>query len=201
MDDKFDEIENIGAHEIQQYQQNRYPLFFLDVCEEIIPGKYVKAKKNFTYNEWYFPAHFADEPNVPGFIQLEILAQTFIMTFLTIPEYKGKKTAFLDVENLCMRKKIVPGDTLIAEAFLEKFRRGIAEGYVTATVNGEKALSVRLRIGVPDIVKMYTPPEKVKALYTRHVQFDLFLCFLLFYVSQLQVQKINLTNFKDHGGY
>ena len=72
---KYEPIYNIGAYEIQKYQQNRYPLFFLDVVEEAIPGKYVRAKKNFTYDEWYFPAHFEDEPNVPGFIQMEILAE------------------------------------------------------------------------------------------------------------------------------
>ena len=57
---KYEPIYNIGAYEIQQYQQNRYPLFFLDVVEEVIPGEYVRAKKNFTYDEWFFPAHFAD---------------------------------------------------------------------------------------------------------------------------------------------
>ena len=30
-----------------------------------------------------FPAHYEDEPNVPGFIQVESLVQTFIMTFLS----------------------------------------------------------------------------------------------------------------------
>ena len=161
MENEYEPIYNIGAYEIQQYQQNRYPVFFLDVCEEIIPGKYVKAKKNLTYNEWYFPAHFADEPNVPGFIQLEILAQTFIMTFLSIPEYKGKKTAFLDVTDFHMRKAIVPGDTLIIEAFLEKFLRGIAEGYAVASLNDEKVISARFKIAVPDKLKMYTPrPRK-----------------------------------------
>ena len=51
MADKYQPIYNIGAYEIQQYQQNRYPLFFLDVVEEVIPGEYVRAKKNFTYDE------------------------------------------------------------------------------------------------------------------------------------------------------
>ena len=151
---------NIGAYEIQQYQQNRYPLFFLDEVEEARPGEYARARKSFTYNEWFFPAHFADEPNVPGFIQMEILAQTFIMTFLTMPEHKGKKTAFLNVDNLRMRKKIVPGDAMVIEATLKSFKRGIAQGHVEAKVNGEYALSADLKIALPDIMRDFIPGEK-----------------------------------------
>ncbi len=160
MTDKYEPIYNIDAYEIQQYQQNRYPLFFLDVVEEVIPGEYVRARKNFTYNEWYFPAHFADEPNVPGFVQLEILAQSFIMTFLSIPEHKGKKTAFLDVDNLRMRKKIVPGDTMIIEGFLKSFRRGVAQGHAEAKVNGEPALSADFKIALPDVMRDFVPKTK-----------------------------------------
>jgi len=156
----YEPIFNLGAYEIQQYQQNRYPLFFLDVVEEAKPGEYVRARKNFTYNEWYFPAHFADEPNVPGFVQLECLAQTFIMTFLTIPEHKGKKTAFLNVNNLRMRRQIVPGDTMILEAHLNKFKRGVAEGHVEATVNGERALEVDMKVGLPDVMQEFIPQSR-----------------------------------------
>ena len=156
----YETIYNLGAYEIQQYQQNRYPLFFLDVVEEVRPGEYVRAKKNFSYNEWYFPAHFADEPNVPGFVQIETLAQTFIMTFLSLPEHKGKKTAFLNANNIRMRKQIVPGDTMIIEGFLKSFRRGVAQGYVEGKVNGEYAISMDLKIGLPDVIKNYIPEGK-----------------------------------------
>lgn len=160
MEQNYEPIYNINAYDIQQYQQNRYPLFFLDIVEEAIPGKYARAKKNFTYDEWFFPAHFADEPNVPGFIQMEILAQTFIMTFLTIPEHKGKKTAFLNVDNLRMRKKVIPGDSMIIEAELKSFRRGVAQGYVEAKVNGEYALSADLKIALPDVMRDFLPEDK-----------------------------------------
>lgn len=160
MEKKYDVMYDIGAYEIQQYQQNRYPLFFLDKVVEVCPGEYAKAYKNFTYNEWFFPAHFADEPNVPGFIQMELLAQTFIMTFLTIPEHKGKKTAFLNVNNLRFRKKIVPGDRVDIEATLKSFRRGVAQGYVEAKVDGEYAYSADLKIGLPDIMREFVPGGK-----------------------------------------
>lgn len=150
-------LKNIDAYEIQQYQQNRYPLLFVDMIEEAVPGKYAKGYKNFTYNEWFFPAHFEDEPNVPGFVQLEAVTQVFLMSFLTLSEYKGKKTAFLGANNLRFRKKIVPGDRLDVEAKLERLSRGLAKGTVYGSIRGEYALSAELEIGIPDVMKSFLP--------------------------------------------
>lgn len=129
-------LRNIDAYEIQKYQQNRYPLLFVDMITEAEPGKYAKGFKNFTYNEWFFPAHFEDEPNVPGFVQVEALTQVFLMTFLTIPEYKGKKTGFVSIKNMRFKKKIVPGDRLNIEARLDFLRRGLAKGVAIGSVGG-----------------------------------------------------------------
>lgn len=51
-----------------------------------------------------FPGHFDDDPNVPGFVQIESLVQTFIMTFLCMDEYKGMKTNFVSVNNTRFKK-------------------------------------------------------------------------------------------------
>ncbi len=155
----MEKIYNIDAFEIQQYQQNRYPLLFVDKITEVLRGEYAKGYKNFTFNEWFFPAHFEDEPNVPGFIQIEALTQVFLMTFLTLPEYKGKKTGFVSVKNARFRKKIVPGDRLDSEATLASFKRGFARGSVTGYVNGEVACSIELEIAVPDVMNRFIPKK------------------------------------------
>lgn len=150
-------IRNLDAYEIQQYQQNRYPCFFVDMIEEAVPGKSARGYKNFTYNEWFFPAHFADEPNVPGFVQIETLTQVFLMTFLTLPENKGKKTGFIAVKDARFRRKIVPGDRLDIEAELKFLRRGLAKGISMGYVNGELCCSVELEIAIPDIMTQFIP--------------------------------------------
>ena len=94
---------------IQECQRNRYPLLFIDRVTEAVPGKYARAIKNFTFNEWFFPAHFDDEPNVPGFVQVEALTQTFLMTFLTFEEYKGEKTSFVSINNAKLKGKLSLG--------------------------------------------------------------------------------------------
>ena len=150
-------IKDLGPEEIQKYQQNRYPLLFVDKITEACPGKYAKGYKLFTYDEWFFPAHFEDEPNVPGFVQVETLTQVFIMTFLTIDEYKGKKTGFVSIDGMKFRKKIVPGDKLEMEATLESFRRGLAKGYVVGTIDGEVACKLSLTVTIPDVMTEYRP--------------------------------------------
>ena len=152
-------LKNLDAIEIQKYQQNRYPCFFVDFIEEVILGKSAKGYKNFTFNEWFFPAHFADEPNVPGFIQIETLTQVFLMTFLTFPENKGKKTGFVAVNNAKFKKKIVPGNRIDIEATLESYNRGLAKGRVVGYVNGEIACQIELVVAVPDIMTQFTPKK------------------------------------------
>jgi len=142
---------------IQKCQQNRYPLLFIDEISQAIPGKFARGKKNFTYNEWFFPAHFENDPNVPGFIQIECLVQTFIMTFLCIDQYKGKKTNFIGINDVTFKKKIIPGDTLIIEATLDSLKRGIAKGSAISYVKNKQACSANFIVSIPDIFNKFIP--------------------------------------------
>ncbi len=152
-------IRNIDAYAIQQFQQNRYPLLFIDFVEEVIPGKSAKGHKNFTFIEWFFPAHFADEPNVPGFIQIEALTQLFLMTFLTLPGNKGKKTGFISIDNARFKRQIIPGDRLDIHAELKSYRRGLAKGNSVGYVKNEVACNADLIIAIPDILTGFLPAK------------------------------------------
>ena len=65
----------LNYKEILEYQQNRDPYLMIDYVDEVLPGKYARGYKNMTMNEWFFPVHFPDGPNMPGALQLEALAQ------------------------------------------------------------------------------------------------------------------------------
>lgn len=152
-------LKNLDPIEIQTYQQNRYPCFFVDCIEEAVPGKYARGFKNFTFNEWFFPAHFSDEPNVPGFIQIEMLTQVFLMTFLTFPENKGKKTGFVSVDHARFKQKIVPGKRVDIAATLDSYRHGLAKGSAIGTINGEVACQIELTVAVPDVMTAFMPKK------------------------------------------
>lgn len=82
------------------------------------------------------------------------------MTFLTIPENKGKKTGFVSVKDAKFKKKIVPGDRLDMVAELDSYRRGLAKGKVCGYINGELANSIELVVSIPDIMLAFKPKVK-----------------------------------------
>jgi 3-hydroxyacyl-[acyl-carrier-protein] dehydratase len=132
---------NFGIKEIRECLLNKYPWLYIDLVLDIQPGKFVKAIKNFTYNEHFFPAHFPGDPSVPGFIQIECCMQSFLLTFLSLEEYKRSETADRLLNNVQVRRKIIPGDTLVMCANLDSFSRGVAKGHVESFVNGDPAIS------------------------------------------------------------
>ncbi len=150
-------LTNLDASAIQKYQQNRYPLLFIDFVHTVVPGESASGFKNFSYNEWFFPAHFEDEPNVPGFVLMESLTQMFLMTFLTLPGNRGKKTGFVSINEGRFKRKIIPGDRLDIVATLNSFKRGLAKGRSVGHVGGELACSAELVIVIPDVFNEFLP--------------------------------------------
>ena len=54
---------------------HRYPFLLVDRVLECEPGKQIRALKNVTINEPFFPGHFPHRPVMPGVMILEALAQ------------------------------------------------------------------------------------------------------------------------------
>lgn len=143
--------------DIIRHQRNRYPVLLIDKIINLVPGESAIGVKCFTYNEWFFPGHFDDEPNVPGFVQIETLVQTFILTFLCQDEFAGMKTNFVSINNILFKRKIIPGDSLQIEATLRSFKRGIAMGSAESFVEGEPACRADFVVSVPDILDKFKP--------------------------------------------
>ena len=152
-------LRNLDPIEIQKYQQNRYPCFFVDCIEEAVPGKSAKGFKNFTFNEWFFDHNSEEVSEVPEAIQIETLTQVFLMTFLTLPEYKGEKTSFVSVETRHI-KPVKVGDRLNISAKLVSVSRGLAKGEAIGTTGGGACLEIKFLIAVPSIMKSFLPQEK-----------------------------------------
>jgi 3-hydroxyacyl-[acyl-carrier-protein] dehydratase len=150
---------SLDIKEIQQYQRNRYPYLLIDKITELVPGKSAKGYKNFTMNEWFFPTHFENDPIVPGMLQIESLVQVFIMTFLSLPEYKGKVTNFLGANNVKFFRYIIPGDRLEISSELISVRRGIAKGSSEGYIDGKLTCRSDFLIGIPEVLSQFTPKK------------------------------------------
>lgn len=152
----MDKLYHLDVCSIQKYQRNKHPWLFVDEITEVSPGEYAKGYKNFTYGEFFFPGHFDDYPNVPGSIQLEVLLQVFLMTFLTIPEYRLARTADTFVSQR-FRQEILSGNRLDVEAELLSFRRGVAKGTAMGYVAGSQACEGNFEVCIPEIVQKHIP--------------------------------------------
>lgn len=148
---------NLDIPGIKACQQNRHPLLFIDKIVDTTPGEEANSIKCFSYNEWFFPAHFEDDPSVPGFILVESMVQTFIMTFLTLEEHMGKKTNFISINNVKFKKMVIPGDLLQINAKLKSFKRGIAKGTAEGFVDGDLVCKAEFIVCLPDVLSNLKP--------------------------------------------
>jgi 3-hydroxyacyl-[acyl-carrier-protein] dehydratase len=118
---------------------HRYPFLLVDRVLECRPGESIRALKNVTYNEPFFPGHFPRRPVMPGVMILEALAQAAgILCFVTanvIPDHTTR-FYFVGIDKARFRRPVVPGDQLILSAQLQRTLRGIWR-YSTAASVGE----------------------------------------------------------------
>jgi 3-hydroxyacyl-[acyl-carrier-protein] dehydratase len=107
---------------------HRYPFLLVDRVLECRPGESIRALKNVTYNEPFFPGHFPGRPVMPGVMIIEALAQAAgILCFVTanvIPD-EDTRFYFVGIDKARFRKPVVPGDQLLLTARLERSMRGI----------------------------------------------------------------------------
>ena len=153
-------ISNMGVDDILKYHNCKHPMLMIDYVNEVFPGKYAKGYKNFTYNEWFFSAHFEDDPNVPSSIMLEALSQIMLMTILTIPGNEKKHTACLKINNVSFKRKIIPGERLDLRAEVKSQHGGVFIGFTEGLVYGEIAVKADYTIGIPNEIKSLTPRGK-----------------------------------------
>ena len=118
---------------------HRYPFLLIDRVLECRPGESIRALKNVTYNEPYFPGHFPGRPVMPGVIIIEAMAQAAgILCFITANVIPDAKTRFffVGIDKARFRRPVVPGDQLILTAQLQRTLKGIWR-YSTAASVGE----------------------------------------------------------------
>jgi 3-hydroxyacyl-[acyl-carrier-protein] dehydratase len=113
---------------IMQRLPHRFPFLLVDRVLECRPGESIRALKNVTFNEPYFPGHFPARPVMPGVMIIEALAQTAgILCFVTAGVIPDAQTPFyfVGIDKARFRKPVVPGDQLVLTAQLQRSLKGI----------------------------------------------------------------------------
>jgi 3-hydroxyacyl-[acyl-carrier-protein] dehydratase len=128
---------------------HRYPFLLVDRVLECHKGQSIRALKNVTVNEPFFPGHFPHRPVMPGVIILEALAQAAgILAFTTagvIPD-ESTRFFFVGIDKARFRKPVEPGDQLILTAKLERSLRGIWKFSTAAYVGDAEVTSAEMMV-------------------------------------------------------
>jgi 3-hydroxyacyl-[acyl-carrier-protein] dehydratase len=135
--------------EVRRLLPHRYPFLLVDRVLECVKGQSIRALKNVTANEPFFPGHFPHRPVFPGVIILEALAQTAgILAFVTAGVYPDSERPmyFVGIDNARFRRPVEPGDQLILTARLERSMRGIWKFNTVAYVGDDEVTSAELMV-------------------------------------------------------
>lgn len=136
--------------EILKLLPHRFPFLLVDRVDEIERpsaesrvGRKIRAVKNVTFNEPFFPGHFPHRPVMPGVLQIEAMAQT---AALACVDLSGPQmdVAIAGVDGARFRKPVVPGDTLEITAEVVKDRNSILVVKCEARVRGQVACEAEI---------------------------------------------------------
>jgi 3-hydroxyacyl-[acyl-carrier-protein] dehydratase len=128
---------------------HRYPFLLIDRVLECHPGHSIRALKNVTYNEPYFPGHFPGRPVMPGVIIIEAMAQAAgILCFVTANVIPDAKTRFffVGIDKARFRRPVVPGDQLVLTAQLQRTLKGIWRFSTAASVGEHEVAHAEMMV-------------------------------------------------------
>jgi 3-hydroxyacyl-[acyl-carrier-protein] dehydratase len=139
---------------IQRLLPHRYPMLLVDRVLDWEAGRFMRAVKNVTINEPFFQGHFPGYPVMPGVLVVEAMAQVAgLLTMLSdVARRDGSQLVlFAGIDDARFKRQVVPGDTLLLDATLERAVRGIGRFHTRATVGSQLVCEARLMAAIRDV--------------------------------------------------
>lgn len=137
----------MDIHQILELLPHRYPFVLVDRVLDVVPGEKIRALKNVTINEPFFPGHYPHHPVMPGVLIIEALAQAAaLLSFQTLGSGIDDKSVyyFVGIDGARFKRPVSPGDQLMLDVSFVFNKRGIWKFAATASVDGQIAAEAEL---------------------------------------------------------
>jgi 3-hydroxyacyl-[acyl-carrier-protein] dehydratase len=140
----------LNKFDILKIQKNREPYLFIEHITDFELKKFAFGYKNLKNDEWFFKVHWENDPNMPGFLQIEAMTQLCAITILAEKKNHGKVVYLTSADNIKFFSKVLPGDKLIIKTYLKSYKRGIGAGSGECYVRDKKVSSANFSFVFPD---------------------------------------------------
>ena len=106
--------------------------------------------KMLNHDEWFFKVHWENNPNMPGFLQIEAMTQLCAMTILGEKKNNGKVVYLTSADKIKFYSKVLPGSKLVVKSYLDSYKRGMGVGRGECFVDSKKVSSAEFSFVFPE---------------------------------------------------